>query len=78
MADSRGRKPVNCRGLIRRARTGDVECWVENISPHGAKVELPPGPALPDAFVLKIASLGVLRRATVRWRIGAKAGVAFL
>ena len=77
MADSRGRKPVRCRGLITRGGTEDVECWVENLSPHGAKLEVPPSPALPDSFVLKIASLGVLRRATVRWRIGAKVGVAF-
>ena len=77
----RGRTPKT--GFIRFHRddgfyqNGGVNCWVRNLSPAGARLEVASQIGIPDDFVLWIESDELTLSCHVIWRTTTRLGVKF-
>jgi PilZ domain-containing protein len=78
----RGRLPKT--GCIRFHRDGGfdqnhgVDCWVRNLSPAGAHLEVASQIGIPDEFVLWIGADELTLSCHVVWRTTTKLGVKFI
>ena len=78
----RGRLPKT--GFIRFHRDGSfhqndgVDCWVRNLSPAGAHLEVASQIGIPDEFVLWIGADELTLSCHVVWRTTTKLGVKFI
>lgn len=54
-----------------------LQCQIRNLTQEGAKLTMPSTLALPETFMLEVATRGERRAARVRWRTATEAGVSF-
>ncbi len=78
MGDRRStpRKTVSKAGSAITARVS-VDCTIEEISKHGARMRLSRPMALPMKFVLKFSEYGDKKTVTLVWQKGSVVGVSF-
>ena len=72
------RHPVYTKGMISHATLSeDLVCTVREISPDGARLELPHDRDLPMAFLLRLDGETEFHLCTTAWRSGSQVGVEF-
>jgi len=64
-------------GNISFNRDGGISCWVRNLSPIGACLEVASPLGVPEDFVLEIGSSHTRQPCHVIWRTGTRLGVEF-
>jgi hypothetical protein len=81
MGERRGssRQKSFLRGCIYfNNRRSAIDCLIRDLSPAGARLIFSAAVNVPDAIDLHIPQREETRRAHVRWRYGAEAGVSFI
>lgn len=72
------RRAIRQRGCIRFDRTANAyPCLINDLSPHGARIEMLAAVPVPRSFWLELEPDGELLRSELRWRIDGNCGVRF-
>ncbi|MFZ2101989.1 MAG: PilZ domain-containing protein [Oricola sp.] len=71
------RAPCSHLAEIRIGASVALQAIIKDISPNGARLQIPENEWLPTRFEISVSGIGLNRRATCRWRRGNFAGLEF-
>lgn len=80
-AERRGaarRRTVRAAEIVLPGEASPISCVLVDISTTGARLSVPDGLELADAFELHVAALSLRTRCALRWRRNGEAGVEFV
>lgn len=72
------RRTVRAAEIMLPSEDNPVSCVLVDISTTGARLSVPDGLQLPEAFGLHVAALSLRTRCALRWRRNGEAGVEFV
>ena len=72
------RRTVRAAEIMLPSESSPISCVMVDLSTTGARLSVPDGLVLPDAFDLRVDALSLSSRCELRWRRDGEAGVAFV